>query len=119
MLIAKIEGCWKQRNVYKGSPMKRLQFNKSKLKIWNKDFFKNIFAENLSLEDELYNLNEKIIKHDMFIEDYIKEKKLRAPSYLRSLQEKNYIGKTRQEKNGTRLGMLPLSFSMCWSNRKY
>ncbi|XP_057863998.1 uncharacterized protein LOC131072015 [Cryptomeria japonica] len=61
-----------------GSFWMRLNFIKNKLKVWNKEVFKNIFEEKTLVESELSNLNEKIIKNGMFQEDYILEKELKS-----------------------------------------
>ncbi|XP_057818352.2 uncharacterized protein LOC131031289 [Cryptomeria japonica] len=55
---------------------KKLQFVKEQLKKWNRESFKNIFNEKLSLEEELKQLHEQIILQGMDETTFLKEKEL-------------------------------------------
>lgn len=55
---------------------KKLQFVKEQLKKWNRESFKNIFNEKLSLEEELKTLHEQIILQGMDESTFLREKQL-------------------------------------------
>ena len=76
-----IKAWWEQDKV-EGSKM---FFFVSKLKLlnecilkWNKDHFNNIFKEKIEIENQLRNLNLKIIKLGMNKQSYLLEKELLA-----------------------------------------
>lgn len=77
-----IEEWWKDCHHIKGMPSycfsKKLSVIKDKLKVWNKETFKNIFAEKAKLEGELEALNKKVMVEGMNRMDFLKEKELKS-----------------------------------------
>ncbi|GLJ40786.1 hypothetical protein SUGI_0843510 [Cryptomeria japonica] len=75
--ISHLEQWWKEINIFRGTPsysfVKRLKFLKEKIKVWNKDTFKNIFAERNRVEEELSLLNYVTITSGMSNDAYHKE----------------------------------------------
>lgn len=67
--------------MFGGSPsfcfVKRLGYLKKKIKLWNKEHFKNIFSEKFRLEEEMSKLNEKIMMAGMTNEEFELEKRLK------------------------------------------
>lgn len=72
---------WEESNIFVGTPsfcfVKRLHFLKDKIKKWNVESFKNIFAEKLRLEEELASLNEKVMYSGITNLEFEKEKELK------------------------------------------
>ncbi|XP_059064195.1 uncharacterized protein LOC131856423 [Cryptomeria japonica] len=57
--------------------VKRIQYIKNKIKHWNKISFKKIFTEKLRIEEELEDINNRVMVVGMDCEDYLKEKLLK------------------------------------------
>ncbi|XP_057833822.1 uncharacterized protein LOC131044504 [Cryptomeria japonica] len=72
---------WLDSNTLSGSPsfwfVKRMQYIKNKIKHWNKFSFKNIFTEKLKIEEELEEVNNRVMYVGMDRNDYLKEKSLK------------------------------------------
>ncbi|GLJ44461.1 hypothetical protein SUGI_0932890 [Cryptomeria japonica] len=68
---------WIESNTFRGSPsycvVKRLKFPKEKIKNWNRESFKNIFAERNRIEEELNQINLTTIISGMTNDAYHKE----------------------------------------------
>lgn len=78
--INNIEKWWAEDLQIQGSSMfllhKRLKHIKMKLKVWNKNIFRNIFAGKKSVENKILELNQTLIK-----EGFDKDKNEQAEKY--------------------------------------
>lgn len=70
--------------------IKKLQYIMERLMEWNKVSSINIFNEKERVRGELASLNEKIIKHDMFLKDFVQEKQLNKEHTELLAQEEAY-----------------------------
>ncbi|XP_057824459.2 uncharacterized protein LOC131036583 [Cryptomeria japonica] len=93
-LKSKLEGWWKESDIFKGTLSFRfvriLNFLKSKLKEWNMTCFKYIFVEKAWIEEELQFLNDKIISSGMGCSEFETEKRLKEELLEILAREKNY-----------------------------
>lgn len=66
---------WSERNVFSGTIsfcfVDKLHFFERKIKSWNKESFGNIFVDKLA-EEDLKNLNEKVIEEGMSNQEFKK-----------------------------------------------
>ncbi|XP_059076457.1 uncharacterized protein LOC131875799 [Cryptomeria japonica] len=70
-----------ESDIFSSSPsfcfIKRIQSIKNNIKHWNKSSFKNIFTEKLRIEEELEEINKRVMLVRMVKDDYLKEKLLK------------------------------------------
>lgn len=98
--ITMIEQWWKEDN-FEGSRafvfMAKLKSIKRKLIQWNREHFENIFELKVNLEQEIEELNDKVIVEGMNQERYMKEKEL-LKKYEKILDnEEIYLHKKSRE----------------------
>ncbi|XP_059068297.1 uncharacterized protein LOC131858848 [Cryptomeria japonica] len=79
--IGLLKSWWLESKTFSGSPsfcfVKRIQYIKNKIKHWNKFSFKNIFSGKLRIEEELEDINSRVMLVGMVREDFLKEKLLK------------------------------------------
>lgn len=89
--IQKIEQWWKEPLGTRGTKMYLLQAKlkhiKAKIKVWNHEFFGNIFKEKKKLEEKMEHIHEGWIQGNIYQDTMDRKKKLMKDSQLRCQQE--------------------------------
>lgn len=96
--LDKMRECWSEADRFLVSPsycfVRRMQFLKHGIKIWNKESFKNSFFEKLRLEEELELLNSRVMPVGMTNLEYVLEKRLKE-QYLEVLNKEELYWKDK------------------------
>ncbi|XP_059074835.1 uncharacterized protein LOC131874904 [Cryptomeria japonica] len=89
---------WQEGNIYSSSPSfkftKRIQYLKNRIKDWNKNSFKNIFAEKSRIEKKLEEISSKVMQFGMTNEEFELEKELKT-QYLEILKREELYWKDK------------------------